>query len=776
MIDEQATDDTPGPDVAPKSARAWLAAITSAEKAFEDYQHRCDSIDKLYANLRHLASATRDREFQMFWANIEVLGPSIYARPPVPVVTPKFKDRRPLYRTSSELLERSVVVTFDLNDINSTMLLLRDDLTINARGVPWVRYETAAEGDHNTERVCIEHLDRKDFVHAPARKWAEVGWVARRGWMTKRAMRKRFRKFSGDAYLNASFEVRKDDRDNGAADNSLEAGVWEIWSKDQNRVVWVTEGVDVLLDDDEPHLKLEGFFPCPKPAYGTLQRRSLIPVPDMVYYKDQLEEINELTGRISALSSAVQVRGFYPAGAGEIGDAIEAALKLRDNRQVMVPVSNWAAFGSGSAKDTIVWLPIDQIVATIAQLVELRRQVIDDVYQIMGLSDIMRGTTDAQETLGAQQIKAQYGSVRIRNKQAELVRVARDLVRIVAEIIAEDFDADTLLAMAQMEIPTDAEIRQQIEGLTEQAEQQFQALVQQAMQSPEAMQAAQANPQQAQQMAAQAQQQIMEQLQPQVEKLEQTPTIERVMKFLRDERIRPFVLDIETDSTIQPDEDAEKQRRNEFLQVLAGAIQQLGGLVQMEPAAAPMAAQILKFAMAPYRAGRELEGAIEEFAEQMAQKASQPQPNPEAEAQKAEQEMKQQELQLRQQETKAKADAEARKAQAEAEDRQAERDAKAQENEAKLAQIGAQMDRDRQKGDLEIRKLEMEIEAKRAELQIKQESAQIDAAAKVQQAQISATSAQQQADIKASQAQQQSEQSAQQFEQQSALNAQKGVV
>jgi len=695
MIDEQTIDDTPGPDVAPKSARAWLAAITSAEKAFEDYQHRSDSIDKLYANLRHLASATRDREFQMFWANIEVLGPSIYARPPVPVVTPKFKDRRPLYRASSEVLERSVIVTFDMNDINSVMMLLRDDLTINARGVPWVRYETADEGEYSTERLCLEHLDRKDFVHEPARKWSEVGWVARRGWMSRKAMRKRFRATSGDAYASASFEVRKDDKDNGAADNSLKAGVWEIWSKDQKRVVWVAEGVDVLLDDDKPHLRLEGFFPCPKPAYGTLQRRSLVPVPDMVYYKDQLEEINELTGRISALASAVQVRGFYPAGAGEIGDAIESALKTRDNRHVMVPISNWAAFGGGAAKDTIVWLPIDMIVTTIAQLVDLRRQVIDDVYQIMGLSDIMRGTTDASETLGAQQIKAQYGSVRIRNKQMELVRVARDLVRIVAEIMAENFEAETLLSMSQMEIPSDADIQGQIEQLTQQAEQQYQQMVQQALQTPEAQQMVRENPAQAQQMAQQAQQQIMGQVQPQVEKLQQTVTIEQVMKFLRDERTRPFVLDIETDSTIQPDEDAEKQRRNEFLQALAGSIQQLGGLVQMEPAAAPMAAQILKFAMAPYRAGRELEGAIEEFAEAMAQKASQPQPNPEAEAAKAEQEMKQAEMQARQQEAQAQAAADAQRLQMEQQAAQVENAERAQALQVKQQEAAAK-DQERQ--------------------------------------------------------------------------------
>lgn len=759
IADETATDAEPA--LEPKSAKQWLSAIKQAEKAFADYQLRADRIDKLYANLRHLASDARDREFQLFWANIQVLGPSVYARPPVPVVVPKFKDRRPLYRVTSELLERCAVVTFDLADINSIMLLLRDDLNILSRGAAWARYETKADGEYSTEKVCIDYLDRRDFLHEPSRNWLEVGWVARRAWMTRREMRKRFKKTSGDAYQRADFLIRKEDRDNGAANDTLQAGVWEIWSKTHNRVVWVAEGVDVLLDDGKPHLKLEGFFPCPKPAYGTTQRGSLVPVPDMVYYKDQLEEINELTGRIHALSSALQVRGFYPAGAGEIGDAIEAALKSTDNRQVMVPISNWAAFGGGAAKDTIVWLPLEMIVSTIAQLVELRRQVIDDVYQIMGLSDIMRGSTEASETLGAQQIKAQFGSIRIRDKQQELVRIARDLVRISAEIMAENFDAQTLLDMSQLEVPTDADIAQQIEQMTEQAEQAFQQQVQQALASPEAQQMAQQNPGQAQQLYAQAQQQIIAQLQPEIEKLEQVPTLEKVMGFLRDQRLRPFVLDIETDSTIQPDEDAEKQRRSEFLQALGGTMQQLSGLVAAQPQAAPFAAEILKFAVAPFRAGRSLETAIEEFADQIIQVAKQPQPNPEA--QKAEAEAKAKEAEAA---AKAQADQQAHEREMqrleaedaikakELQDKNAEREFKLSE-----AKITAADNADKRKFD--IRQSELGVAKIERAIELQDMQAQANLALKAQQAEISEQAADQSAAIAAQQAQQKAQQAAQ---------------
>lgn len=724
-----------GPATEPKSSRYWLACIRDAEKVFEDYQARSDSIDKLYANMARLANIGRDREFQLFWANCEVLKPSIYARSPIPVVVPKFKDRRPLYRVSSELLERCSVVGFDLTDINSVMMLIRDDLTVLARGVAWVRYESKADSGEPTERVCVEHKERKDFLHEPARKWGEVGWVAGAGYLTKKEMRKRFKKTSGDAYQSASFTVMREEREVGGADNKRKAKVWEIWSKDDNKVYWVTEGCDKLLDESEPHLKLEGFFPCPKPAYATVQRGSLMPVPDMLFYKDQLEEINELTGRIHALSESIKVQGFYPSGSGDVADAIEAAVKSTDNRRILVPVSNWAAFGQNGG-DPIIWLPIEMVTATVAQLVELRRQIIDDVYQIIGLSDIMRGTTDASETLGAQQLKSQYGSVRIRDKQGELIRIARDLVRIMAEIMAEEFDTQTLLDMSQMEIPTDADIRAQVKPLEQQAKAITEEL-KQAKTDPEMVAQAQANPEEAQQILGQAQQQVQEIMQ-QIEKLQEQPTVEKVTKFLKDNRLRPFVLDIETDSTIQPDEQAEKEARTEFTTALAGLVAQFTPVLQANPAMAPMVGGIIKFTLAPFRVGRELEGLIDEAIEGLINQSQQPQTNPEAEAAQAkaqaDQASAQASMQMKQMEAQQKQEEWQREQQNREREWQYAREDRQMDAEIKMAQIDADMrysaqkhSQDMAKGALDIRKAELGIENQ-------QKQAQINAAAKAQDA------------------------------------------
>ena len=251
------------------------------------------------------------------------------------------------------------MVAFDLAGIDELMKLVRDDLALLDRGVAWCRYESGKDSYYDHEKVCIDFKNRRDFLHSVSRNWREVTWVAAASYLTRSEARKRFRKTSGDEYQKAEYSVDKDVQNIGGADSRERAKFWEIWSKGDRRVVWVAKGCELILDEDDPHLDLREFFPCPKPAYGTVQRGSLVPVPDVLQYKDQLEEINLLTARIHALSDAIKVKGFYPAGGAELADAIQTAIQTNTPGRVLVPISNWAAFGGSS--EVIIWLPIDQI-------------------------------------------------------------------------------------------------------------------------------------------------------------------------------------------------------------------------------------------------------------------------------------------------------------------------------------------------------------------------------------------------------------------------------
>lgn len=615
---DEALADDPFQDM--RAAGPWLDLIRDGQKAFQFYQDKCDSIDKLYADLERLAAGSADRQMQVFWANMEVLKPAIYARPPVPVVTPRFKKRAPLPRAAADMLERSLICSYDNEDLNSTIKLARDDVALLARGAMWLRLTS---DDNGIQAVKYDHLERCDFVHDPARKWQEVAWVAKRAWLTAQQGKARF----GEAFADVKLAERKN-ADTPDYHGEKVGEVWEIWHRDRNCVTWVSPGQDAnaeVLDIRPPFLRLQSFWPCPQPAYATRQRGTLIPVPDFVYYRDQLEEINTLTARIAALAESLRLKGFYPAGSGDLAEAVETAAKTTDNRAILVPVSNFAALGGASLKDSIVYLPLADVASTIKECILLRQQLIQDVYQITGLSDIMRGATEASETATAQQLKAQYGNVRVRDRQEEMIRLCREVTEIAAEMIAENFSPEALLMYSQTDdLPTQQQVQQQMMA----AQQQMQGMQQQAMMAqadPQVQQMAMANPQQAQQIVMQAQQ-AMQGMQQQIEKLQQTVTVDAVVQLLRSEKIRPFVLDIETNSTIQPDEMADKQARMEFIGAVGGFIQQAGPMVIQAPESAPFVAETLKFVAGAFRPGRAMDQAIDEFAEGVKQKAKQPRP------------------------------------------------------------------------------------------------------------------------------------------------------
>jgi len=439
----------------------------------------------------------------LFWSSYEVMKPAVYAKAPVPAVGAKFSDGDPVIDTAAELLERSAVTMLDLNNIDCTMRQVRDDLLFFGRGVMWLTYESDGP---DGQRVCIEHVDRDDFRHECARYWDRTGWVARRAWLTKEEMRERFGdKIAEDAnYSSDRVKSRISRSDNPDTSGPRKCGVWEIWHRADNKVYWATEGVPYILDESEPHVRLRDFFPCPRPAYGTTKLRTLAPIPDYERYAEHFAKISELTGRIYALLDWVKMKGLVPSGA-DTAEAIKAALAdTSDATVIAVP----AALIQGGTGDFVQWMPLEAIANAITGLVQARDELISKLYELSGISDIMRGATEAEETLGAQQLKSQYGSVRVREKIDELQRIAADVVKIASEIIADKFSQKNLLDMSGMKIPTRKEIEKRIKDIETAAEDEMKNLTktaqeaaQKARQSPDGQQI---DPDQANQKIAEA--------------------------------------------------------------------------------------------------------------------------------------------------------------------------------------------------------------------------------------------------------------------------------
>lgn len=625
----------------------WLDQLEDAERAQKDYHDRCDKVDDVYSHSKEISQVlapSKCDDFPIFWANLEVLKPSIYARPPAPVAQERFRDRNPVVRRAADLLERALSAHFDLDDVHGTLVLVRDDLAINARGVPWL---TLVERDGITQ-PSWKHVQRKDFKHEPARNWREVEWVARCTWETKRSLEQRFPKVA-----KGDYKITYQTQEIGDFKGDDKAPIWNIWHKRKKTVVWVSPGCPEILEEREPWIDLQGFFPCPQPAYGTLQRGTLVPVPDLMYYADQVNQINLLTARIHVLSATLRLRAFYPGGSPELTEAIERAIQEVDDRAIAIPIPGIPP--TAKASDFLMFLPIEEIANTISVLVQQRRVIIDDVYQITGLSDIMRGATDATETATAQQLKAQYGSVRVRDRQNEMIRVARDMVRMTAEAMAEQMDVQDLLRMAQVDdLPSEQDLMAQAQPILQQAQSAMQQLV-------EAAATGQIPPEQAQQQGEQLQQQAQQQL----DQIKQTVTVEKIGKLLQDQRVRPFALDIETDSTVEPDQQAMKERAVEFAGAIGPMMQQaMVALTQAGSVAQPLGeffAEGLRFTANAFKSDRRMDDAIDKLAEGMA--TYQPPPPPQKGEDPAVAQAKAQGEQVKAQAAQAKAQADVQVAQ-----------------------------------------------------------------------------------------------------------------
>jgi hypothetical protein len=199
---------------------------------------------------------------------------------------------------------------------------------------------------------------------------------------------------------------------------------------------------------------------------------------------------------------------------------------------------------------------------------------------------------------------------------------------------------------------------------------------------------------------------------------------------------------------IYQDEQQEKQDRMAFLQAMSGFMQQAVPMIQAQPELAPMAMEMLKFGVTAFKAGKQLEGIIDQTADELRTKAQQMQgqpkpPPPEIQKMQMQMQIEQAKLQANQAAEQAKVQADAQRLQMEAQiDQQkmqmqmqlekAKQEYQAQENQLKfqLEEQRNQMDR-----EMEVKVAQMKMMTERNTQVL---LAHINNGAKIETARISA--------------------------------------
>lgn len=479
-----------------KTASHWLNELKLSKKEDDKWLKRSKKIVKRYRDDR---SSTYDgnKRYNILWSNVQVLMPALYGKTPRAQVERRYKDQDPVGRTAATIMERALQYEIDhYGDYENATRSATLDRLLPGRGTVWVRFEAKeietpqVEGEEGyesedyselpvnetslptgiipeqnheqLETTPVDYVYWEDFRCSPARNWDEVTWIARRVYMTKDEIEARFGEDAAKACPMTHEPIGLDEmKTQGASQSDMDAlkkaQVWEIWCKTTECVYWAAEGYDKLLDHKEDPYGLDNFWPCPMPLYATQTTDTLVPVPDYVLYQDQADEIDDLTKRIGLLVDAIKVVGVYDASQPAIQRMLNEGV---DN--VLIPVDSWAAFSEkGGIKGTVDFLPLDQVIQALQQCYSAREQAKQVVYDVTGLSDIVRGSSQASETATAQQIKGQYASMRLKNMQHAVARFVSDTLRIKAQLMADLYSPQTLMNMSGIMGTQDAQYAEQ---------------------------------------------------------------------------------------------------------------------------------------------------------------------------------------------------------------------------------------------------------------------------------------------------------------------------
>lgn len=704
MVDDSQAEVASAEEV--NEVKHWLEEVCAAEKREKPWRDEAHKVVCLYE-----ADKQADYQFNILYSNTETLAPALYSTTPTPIVQRRFKDDDPVGLEAAKVTTRTLEYSMDNGQaiyppFDKLMSMAVLSGLVPGRGITRFKYDAeivpAPEVPEDTESsgltdnadrilpgtaeeqiaggakiaweaVCGEQIQWDRFCHGYGSTWAEVPWIAYKWPMVKEELVKNFGFEIGNAVQVSSVSSKELENTKDQSNDMLRgmkiAWVYEIWDKRSKQVIFVSEGYkNGPLKKIADPLQLTGFFNCPEPLKFFDRISSLMPQTLYAFYSAQANELNSVTARIGRLIKAMKVRGIYD---GSI-DALSRIFSEDDN--ALLAADNTAAMYDRGGIEKAIWLlPIDKIITVLGQLYIARQQTKQVIYEVTGLSDILRGTSNPNETLGAQKIKDQWGNLRLRKLQRRVQTYVVDCLRIMAEIACTKFGQDTLSQVTSLKYPS-----MQEKQAAQQAMQQIQ------MQSQPGMPPAQPDPATMQQL----------------DEILSTPSWEEIMQVLQNDLQRSYRIDIETNSTIEPEATEDKESMMGLMNALSQFL--LGVQPLVENGSLPfeaMKAMMLTICRR-FNFGDQVEDELKKM------KAPEPKADPEAEKERADLEAQQQEL-------------EAQKAQMQIDQEKA--NLQAQYN-AKIADMQKQLEAAQQ--DFAQAKMENDMDAERkafeAEMKIQQ--------------------------------------------------------
>jgi len=584
-------------------AARWLAAVKASGARESKWRKKgLDIVARYRAEemLELYTSKPTEKKINILYSNTDVLLSHLcvdLGTPDVRRMFPRPGRKTQIARLSAEVLEKTMVAEGHACDSGKEFEDAIEDAVLPGRGQVWLDLDEveSPKPDMTWFKAEICHVDWDMFRTGPARKWREVPWVARGHLFDKEDLEDKFGDFAKDIPLNYELENNSEQTKQsvtGTGRESIErALVWEIWDKHSQCRLYVAEDFPKILRSDVDPFRLEGFFPCPEPLYMIKTTKTMIPVPLFVQYEHQANELNRLTTRSNRLTESLKYCGLY----GALGDdTLKDIGNLEDGE--FIPFKNFAALQqSGGLAQAFMVRDISQIVPALQAVDAKIDLLVQRIYEISGISDIMRGESNPDTTATAERFKARFGSQRSNRRSRQVQRFVRNAYRIKAELVAEHYSPEQLSEITGIPLPT--KLAQQ------QAQQQLQMIQGQAAQMQAAgMPAPQPDPQMVEDLQAAA---------------EATPW-EDVGGVIRSNARRLFMVDVETDDTAADDDVETQEQALAFMGAMFTTLQSIGPAVAAKPELLPLAKELVTFTANAFKVGQAFDDAINDVFDKLA--------------------------------------------------------------------------------------------------------------------------------------------------------------
>jgi len=636
----------------------WYKTIMGYERTYKRWEARADRIVKKYKDDSRYDRNPNAR-FNILWSNVQTIQPAIFARLPRPDVSRRFRDNDPIGRVASMMLERALEFEIEhYGDYKSAMNNAVLDRLLGGRGVSWVRYEPHIVGETSDEpedgyevtedadeaetegAVETEDQERIEYECAPVDyvHWKEFGHSpGARTWEEVTCV---WRK----VYMSRPALIERFGEELGGKIplDTKPADDKNSYKPDEGQYeaviyeIWDKETGDALWLSKSLGKILDT-------VKDPLQLENFFPCPKPLYSTlttDSLEPIPDFViyqdqaRELDVLCDRIDglINALKVRGVYDASATELQRLFSEGENNTMIPVSNWMAFAEKQGmKGAIDLVDLAPFASALMSCYQAMEQVKGQIYELMGIADIQRGQTDPNETLGAQIIKSNNAAGRLKTMQHSVVDFATSLLSIKAQIICNHFTDDTLI---------------KISGAMQLSEQDRQLIPQ-------------------------------------------------AIALLRDEAAKNFRIEVTSDSMIYQDEQQEKADRTAFLAAVGQFVSMALPAATQAPELTPMLMEMLKFGVTAFKAGKQLEGIIDQTADDMKKQfeASKGQPKqPPVEIQKA-----QMDAQTKMQQLQMQAQLEQAKLQGQMELEKAKQEYQAQENQLKF-----QLEAQRNQADLEM--------------------------------------------------------------------------